>query len=189
MRPVLAHPRLAGLRGALRSPGRPSGAICEADRRKAEAAIARALAEGPRLEIVFHVGGDANRRAVALRGRAATWMGGGRLCAVADVTDLRRQQNELRRSETRELVVRELGHRLRNLFPVILAMVKLTAQSQTSVGDYRTALERRLRALAAAERLLTREASESASIEELVRTEIAPFDGGDRNVIMITGLT
>ena len=156
--------------------------IRDHDRRKVEAAIARALTDDPRLEVVFHIDADQRSRAIALRGSRSEVEGRRRLlCVMADVTDLRRQQNDARRSETRELIVRELGHRLRNLFPVILAMVKLTAQSQTSVGDYRTALERRLRALAAAERLLTRGASESASIEELVRIEVAPFDAGERH--------
>ena len=66
-------------------------------------------------------------------------------------------------------------------------MVKLTAQTHCSVSDYRVALERRLRALAAAERLLTRGAAESASVEELVRTEIAPFDGDETHDIVIDG--
>lgn len=164
------------------------GIIRDQDRRKVEAAIARALTDDPRLEVVFHIDGDQRSRAIALRGSRSEVEGRRRLlCVMADITDLRRQQNEVRRSETRELIVRELGHRLRNLFPVILAMVKLTAQSQSSVGDYRTALERRLRALAAAERLLTRGASESAGIDELVRIEVAPFDGGDRHEITIAG--
>ncbi|PSC02705.1 hypothetical protein SLNSH_22535 [Alsobacter soli] len=159
------------------------------DRDKVEAAVEEALARAARLEVVFRVpvpGGPA--RVIGLRGSSTTKDGHSRLlCVMADITDLRRQQDERRRSETRDIVVRELGHRLRNLFPVILAMVKLTAQTQSTVADYRISLERRLRALAAAERLLTRGASESASVEELVRTEIAPFDGGAQHEIQIEG--
>ena len=184
--------RVLGWRDEARDAGSVSrllDTIHPEDRDKAAAAIERALCEGARLEIVFRIPGPNGRtRIVGLRGSASADASSRRVLGViADITDLRRQQDEKRRSEQRDIVVRELGHRLRNLFPVILAMVKLTAQSHCSVADYRLALERRLRALAAAERLLTRGAAESASVEELVRTEIAPFDGDNGHEIVIEG--
>jgi two-component sensor histidine kinase len=184
--------RVLGWRDEARDSGSVSrllDTIHPEDRDKAAAAIERALCDGARLEIVFRIPGPNGRtRIVGLRGSASADASSRRVLGViADITDLRREQDEKRRSEQRDIVVRELGHRLRNLFPVILAMVKLTAQSHCSVADYRLALERRLRALAAAERLLTRGAAESASVEELVRTEIAPFDGDDTHEIVIEG--
>jgi two-component sensor histidine kinase len=74
-----------------------------------------------------------------------------------------------------ERLTRELNHRLRNVFSTVLAIVKQTAARYPEAAEYRSTLERRLRALSAATGLLDRSESESVSILELIRLELAPF--------------
>lgn len=112
---------------------------------------------------------------------------GNYLLTLVDITrfkaaEVRLAESELRQAElefSREgnLLAWELRHRLRNVFPTILLIAKMTVQQYPAAAEYCQALERRLRALSAAEDLMSRTQSTSVILDLLVRTELLPFEG------------
>jgi two-component sensor histidine kinase len=102
-----------------------------------------------------------------------------------DITERRQNSGQQDSASTGQMLSRELNHRLRNVFPMILTIVKHTAVRHPQATEYRHALEQRLRALAAATGLIDRSEADSASIEDLIRLELAPFQEGAN--ILITG--
>lgn len=69
---------------------------------------------------------------------------------------------------------KELRHRLDNFVPLVLSVIKLTAESSTTVPELCDALEGRLRAIANAD-ISTRKGVDHCSLEELVRLELSPY--------------
>lgn len=69
---------------------------------------------------------------------------------------------------------KELRHRLDNFVPLVLSVIKLTAESSTTVPELCDALEGRLRAIANAD-VSTRKGVDHCSLEELVRLELSPY--------------
>jgi PAS domain S-box-containing protein len=93
---------------------------------------------------------------------------------VADLTERKHAE------AARQLLVRELNHRVRNLFSVMDAIVYLTAETTRSPGDMASALSGRLLALARAHELILPEAGGDAgggdggSLGELVTAVVTP---------------
>ena len=147
------------------------------DRAKVKAALARILRDGSDYDVVHRViqpSGDV--RWLAMRGRLIADDGRRRAFFVtADITERQRAEQAKAAGRQRELVVCELGHRLNNLFPVVLSVAGIMAAQHDDVADYHQALDARLRSIWATHGLLTRGASESAMVEELVRIETNPF--------------
>ncbi len=75
----------------------------------------------------------------------------------------------------------ELKHRLRNVFPLILMIVKHTAARYPDATEYCQALERRLRALAAATTLV--DCDDPPGVGDIIRLELEPFQEGDNILI------
>lgn len=69
---------------------------------------------------------------------------------------------------------KELRHRLDNFVPLVLAVIKLTAESSMTVTELCDALEGRLRAIANAD-VSTRTGVDHCSLEDLVRLELSPY--------------
>lgn len=69
---------------------------------------------------------------------------------------------------------KELRHRLDNFVPLVLSVIKLTAESSSTVTELCDALEGRLRAIANAD-VSTRKGVDHCSLEELVRLELSPY--------------
>lgn len=80
----------------------------------------------------------------------------------------------LERLEILELDNRELRHRLENFVPLVLSVIKLTAESSATVPEFRDALEGRLRAIANAD-AATRKGGDHCALEELLRLELSPY--------------
>ena len=99
-----------------------------------------------------------------------------------DITDAKR------REEHDRLVARELNHRVKNLFAIVPAVVKLTARGATDVDDLREKIVNRIAALARAHALTLEASSEQAgiSLEEMTRAVIEPY-GDDFDRILISG--
>ena len=105
-----------------------------------------------------------------------------------DITDRRRAQ------EQQELLIREMGHRVKNLFAVASSVVALSARDAGTPQEMATALQGRLGALTRAHDL-TRPGliepgrSRETSLQALVRTILSPYVGageakGERIVIV-----
>lgn len=95
-----------------------------------------------------------------------------------DISDRRQAEQEQR------LVLREMDHRVKNLFTLASSVVSLSARSADSVESLAAAVRDRLSALAQAHTLtLTNRMTESPStppsttLQELIRTILRPYDG------------
>jgi two-component sensor histidine kinase len=88
---------------------------------------------------------------------------------VEEITARKRAEEHLR------FLMRELSHRSKNLLAVIQAMAGQTAKSAENVGDFRRRFGERLMGLAASHDLLVNRNWLGASVEQLVRGQLAPF--------------
>ena len=93
----------------------------------------------------------------------------GLTCASIDVTERKENEAHLR------LLMRELTHRSKNLLAVIQAMARQTARHAGSIDGFLNQFGDRLQALAASHDLLIRESWHGASLNELIRSQLATY--------------
>jgi PAS domain S-box-containing protein len=93
----------------------------------------------------------------------------GLTCASVDVTERKEGEAHLR------LLMRELTHRSKNLLAVIQAMARQTARHAGSIDGFLSQFGARLQALAASHDLLIRESWYGASLNELIRSQLATY--------------
>jgi PAS domain S-box-containing protein len=105
-------------------------------------------------------------------GNVARWVGIG-----LDIHDRREAE------ERRELLAREVDHRARNVLAVVRAIVRLTRAEDPR--HFAEAVEGRVAALARAHTLLARESWTGVDLGELIRDELAAYEGKGR--LLITG--
>jgi PAS domain S-box-containing protein len=108
-----------------------------------------------------------------------------------DITERRRAQEQQR------LLLREMDHRVKNLFSLARSVVSLSARSAKTPKELASDAGERLGALARAHALtLTKpsdhatHAGQSTTLHALIRTIVSPYDaptGGSRTGVMITG--
>ncbi|MDY6962655.1 MAG: HWE histidine kinase domain-containing protein [Pseudomonadota bacterium] len=88
-----------------------------------------------------------------------------------------RERVERRRAENqKELLVRELSHRVKNTMAVVMSLVRRTVKTSDNVDDYVDNLLGRLRAMADAHALLFETNWSEAELLEVIRRTIAPQD-------------
>ena len=94
-----------------------------------------------------------------------------------DVTERKRAQEQLR------LLLREMDHRVRNLFTISSGLVVLSARSAKTPDELATKVRERLAALARAHALLLSKTSEEAgdakpamTLQSLIRAILSPYD-------------
>lgn len=75
----------------------------------------------------------------------------------------------------RKIVMRELSHRMKNQYSVILAMARATESNAQSVAQYRAAFVGRLQSMSRAHDLLTVTGWVSASLIDLAKSTLEPF--------------
>jgi PAS domain S-box-containing protein len=102
----------------------------------------------------------------------------GAVCNFIDITERRRAQ------EHQTLLVRELNHRIKNLFAITNGLIALSARSATTPKEYATSIRGRLNALATAHELILPTASgdvgavaEPTNLETLLRKILSPYVG------------
>lgn len=105
----------------------------------------------------------------------------GLTCASVDVTERKEGEAHLR------LLLRELTHRSKNLLAVIQAMARQTARHAGSIEAFLSQFSARLQALAASHDLLVRESWYGASLNELVRSQLAAYFDGEDSQVEIDG--
>jgi PAS domain S-box-containing protein len=95
-----------------------------------------------------------------------------------DITERRRAE------EQQHLLLREMDHRVKNLFAVASGVVALSARSATTVGELSSAVRERLAALARAHALTLPVTSEggkrgeqSTTLHALIQTILLPYEG------------
>jgi PAS domain S-box-containing protein len=105
--------------------------------------------------------------------------------AIVGASKIARDIGERRRAEERQhLLLRELDHRVRNLFTLTGGLVALSARSAKTPEDLASAVRGRLAALAQAHSLTLRKPAEnghraepSTTLHTLIETILSPYDG------------
>lgn len=81
--------------------------------------------------------------------------------------------------QEREHLAQELLHRLKNAFSMVQAVISQTLRRASSVEEGHRVLSGRIRALAAAQDILTRSNQDAMSIDAVIAAALTPHDGGD----------
>lgn len=126
---------------------------------------------------------DGKTRRVALRG---VWENNENLhCRTGVVADLSVWGNSAQASEAdaQGRVVLEQRHRLRNLFTIIAALIKMVGEVGDRLPKYRQALLERLRALESTHLMLADDVDGGSTIEDIVRHELRPYQRADHAVV------
>lgn len=100
---------------------------------------------------------------------------------VRDVTARKRVE------ELQQLLMREFDHRARNMLATIQAMISLTARTYTSVNEFVTAVQSRIRSMARAHELIAGSRWTGAGLRELVEDELEPYVADRPGAATITG--
>jgi PAS domain S-box-containing protein len=113
---------------------------------------------------------------------------------VVGASKIARDITELRRARDRQhLLLREMSHRVKNLFALSGSLVGLSARSAKSPQELAESTRGRLAALARAHALtfsngFGQGAPEPTTLQSLVRTIVAPFDEAGQSRIVLSGL-
>ncbi|MBD3624105.1 MAG: GAF domain-containing protein, partial [Rhodobacteraceae bacterium] len=125
-------------------------------------------------ELLYHTDGTAFP--VEYWVRPVMWQGElqGAVCTIVDISERKRAE------EARQLLLRELNHRVKNLFAITSGMIQMTARNSTDVNEMATALSGRLMSLARAHELITTSITSNqttvapASLDALVSAVMDP---------------
>ena len=100
------------------------------------------------------------------------------------------QAGQLRELNARnELLARELAHRVRNLFGVVLSLIGLAARKPGSTAQVITEITERVHALSRAHNVATGEAAGEVPLRELLTSLCQPYstDDAERPTIVLSG--
>ncbi len=101
--------------------------------------------------------------------------------AAVDITDRKEAEAHLR------LLLRELTHRSKNLLAVIQAMARQTARHSGNIATFLERFSARVQALARSHDLLVAEGWHGASLNDLVRSQLAYYIDGQPSQVSIGG--
>jgi PAS domain S-box-containing protein len=111
---------------------------------------------------------------------------------IVGASKIARDITELKKARDRQhLLLREMSHRVKNLFALSSSIVGLSARSAKTAHELADSARERLAALARAHALTFSHgepAPQSTTLQSLIRTLVAPFDGPDEARIAISGI-
>lgn len=87
----------------------------------------------------------------------------------------------------RELLVRELNHRVKNAFAVLQSILNATLRNTTDPAAFADSFKGRLHSMAAAQEILTSRDWSSAELGRLARGQLAAFLGSGNSRVSISG--
>ena len=93
----------------------------------------------------------------------------------------------LAREKRLQLVVKELGHRTKNLLTVVQAIASHTLQHSSDLSAFQSEFSQRLDALSRSLDLLIHQGEGGVSLDELVRRQLEPFVTVDGTRVVVTG--
>ena len=76
----------------------------------------------------------------------------------------------------RELLIRELSHRVKNALAIVQSLIGFTRRSATTLDEFEALLINRVHAMARAHDILMQSAWEGASLSSIIEAVTAPFD-------------
>ena len=121
---------------------------------------------------------------VAAQGRALYDKEGsftGMTGVVQDITDRKHAE------QRQHLLIRELHHRVKNTLATVQAIVGSTARTASSIDEFYQGFVGRIVSLARTHNLLTEDLWQKAALEELIQTELGPYEDEARNRIVVDG--
>jgi PAS domain S-box-containing protein len=98
-----------------------------------------------------------------------------------DITQRKRMQDR------QALLIRELHHRVKNTLATVQALLGASARSTRSVDEFYHSFAGRIASLANTHNMLTEDYWQKASLREMLKAELAPFDDGSGHRITLTG--
>jgi PAS domain S-box-containing protein len=109
--------------------------------------------------------------------------------AVRGYLKILRDRSERRRAEERRaLLIGELNHRVKNTLATVQSLARQTLRAAPDPADFVAAFQGRLKALARAHDLLTRESWEGVTLRDVVQAALAPWlEGVEAGRIRIEG--
>ncbi|WVT75581.1 PAS domain S-box protein (plasmid) [Sinorhizobium chiapasense] len=93
--------------------------------------------------------------------------------AARDITSTKEKERRIR------LLLREVNHRVRNQYAIILAMIRQSRSEASNAATFQKQIEERIWALAASHDLIASADWKGADLGDLVETQMAPFHPGD----------
>jgi PAS domain S-box-containing protein len=172
--------------------GRPVTIVIPVDRRDEEPAILEKIHRGERIEHFETVRQrkdgsfvDISLTISPIRNARGDIVGASKI--ARDITELRKARDRQR------LLLREMSHRIKNLFALSGSIVGLSARLAKSPRELADATRERLSALARAHALTFSDGVDDAkhqrtTLQALIRTIVAPFDEPEHPRIAISGI-
>jgi PAS domain S-box-containing protein len=172
--------------------GRPVTIVIPLDRRDEEPAILEKIHRGERIEHFETVRQrkdgslvDISLTISPIRNTRGEIVGASKI--ARDITDLRKARDRQR------LLLREMSHRVKNLFALSASIVGLSARLAKSPRELADATRERLSALARAHALTFSDGfddppHQQTTLQALIRTIVAPFDEAEHPRIAISGI-
>ncbi|MCB5176328.1 MULTISPECIES: PAS domain-containing protein [Microvirga] len=157
-----------------------------ADMERASAAMLRSMDTQAPYDVEYRItrASDGVRAWVAAQGQTTFNEFGilsGMTGVVQDITDRKHAE------ERQQLLIRELHHRVKNTLATVQAIVGSTARTASSIDDFYQGFVGRIVSLARTHNLLTEDLWQKASLEELVQTELGPYEDEARNRVVVEG--
>src|SRR4051794_19483955 len=115
--------------------------------------------------------------------------------AVRCATRARQRQREAelyllerkRSEEHQALLIRELQHRVKNTLATVQALLRATSRSASTVEDFKRVFEARGLSLSRAHNLLVETSWRTASLREILRSELGPYDDAVGTRVLLAG--
>ena len=90
-------------------------------------------------------------------------------------------------AQRQSLLIRELHHRVKNTLATVQALLGASARSATSIEAFYGAFSDRIVSLAKTHNLLTEDYWQTASLQEMLRNELGPYDHEAGGRVALTG--
>ncbi|MCK5931523.1 MAG: response regulator [Fulvimarina manganoxydans] len=148
--------------------------LVDEDRENVRVAINEAMEGRERVEVEFRI--ELPNGTVRHIGTICDWYAGhdGRyprgIGVFKDITDRKNQE------EQQALVVRELHHRVKNSLTTAQSVINFTLKTSPSFDDFQRKISARIASLARSHSLLTQNEWGAVSLEDILRSELAPYD-------------
>jgi PAS domain S-box-containing protein len=107
---------------------------------------------------------------------------------VVGIAAVHRDMTERHRYEEHlAFTLRELSHRTKNMLAVVQGLTRMIARRSDSIEEFESRLRGCIQALAYSHDLLVQHDWEGATLDELVRVQLAPFGGLDTGRVAVEG--
>ena len=162
------------------------GLLNQSDAGRAASAVTAAIARNAPYDIEYRLRrpADGNEIWVAAKGRptyAPDGSAAGMIGIVQDITARKHAQ------ERQRLLIRELHHRVKNTLATVQAVVSSTARTATSIDEFYQGFVGRIVSLARTHNLLTEDDWQNASLGEIVRNELGPYENAGGRRVRVEG--